>query len=154
MKKRKKKILLSVLAGVLGILVLLAVWALWLPGIPHSIDFFPQYHGILDTPIERVTLYRMGGCITFTDEDLISPWQEGLSQLRLQKNETRLIPFAASGNYKDVEIYTETGRYLLTLHEDNRLSLGPFYFTADDPENLPFDETYEIAYQRYGLTLP
>ena len=159
-RSKAKTIFLRVLLIVLAVLVVLGCVITWVPGFWHRIDFFPQYKGILDSPITEITLRHGGYWVTVTeqtDPDIIDRWEEGLNQLELQK--TRLdwsyfIPFR-SGCNDEVTLQTETGTYSISCHmilcDTKQIFFGPFFLTANDWENFPFEETYSLAAQRQGM---
>ena len=60
-KSKTKRILLLVVGLVLAVLIALGCVVLFVPGFWHPIGFFPRYSGILDSPIEEITLSRRGG---------------------------------------------------------------------------------------------
>ena len=152
-KSKAKRILLLVVGLVLAVLIALGCVVLFAPGFWHPIDFFPRYSGILDSPIEEITLSRRGDSVTFSDEDLIAQWQEGLEQLQLQKTQTNLLITVSDGDRDGVTISTETGEYYLSLLND-RIYLSCFVFTPNDSDNLPLEETFAAARQRHGLDDP
>lgn len=152
-KKNIRKILLILLAVLLAVAVALGCVVLFVPGFWHPIGFFPRYSGILDSPIEEITLSRRGDSVTFSDEDLIAQWQEGLEQLQLQKTQTNLLITVSDGDRDGVTISTETGEYYLSLLND-RIYLSCFVFTPNDSDNLPLEETFAAARQRHGLDEP
>lgn len=119
--------------------------------------------------------------VTFSDEDLLAIWSDYLDELELQEyvrysqEDQRQL---AGTPPPTVTITTETGEYTMyfclgiseinhtgvrgeeTLEyrewEDGnyRLQSGGLIYTLSDPENFPFDQTYEIAAQRHGETGP
>ena len=124
-----------------------------LPGLWHPIDFFPQYHGMLDTPITKMVLRQGGYWVTVTDEDIIDWWEEGLQQLELQKVEVEWMycfPILWSGDGNEVLVQTETGTYSISCGPE-RISLGVFSFAFNDGDNFPFQETFDLAEERHGL---
>lgn len=158
MKKAKKCISLLLLTAAAA--VVLAVVGgclfLFLPGSWKPIDRFSEFQGILDSPIRQVTLRHIGYEVTFTDPDLIQPWQEGLEQLQLRKtgvNPRAMLALTgpwSGGNTNAVTLQTETGEYTLTFWED-AVFLSLFCYTPNDWANLPFDETYFQAVERQGI---
>ena len=147
-KTKTKKIILLVVATLLVLLILLGCVILWVPGFWHPIDYFSQYEGMLDSPITEITLWHGGYDVTFSDPDLLNSWEEGLEQLQLQKNGVQLL--SAGGESDQVVIRTETGEYLLTRVGDEMM-IGSFWFTLNDPDYFPFEETFLEAVQRQGL---
>ena len=156
-KSKKKRWVLGIIAAVLVLAVIGGCLFLFLPGSWKPIDRFSEFQGILDSPIRQVTLRHIGYEVTFTDPDLIQPWQEGLEQLQLRKtgvNPRAMLALTGSwsgGNTNAVTLHTETGEYTLTFWED-AVFLSLFCYTPNDWENLPFDETYFQAVERQGIT--
>ncbi len=155
-KTKTKKIILLVVATLLALLILLGCVILWVPGFWHPIDFFPQYQGILDSPITKMVLRDGGYWVTVTDEDIIDRWEESLQQLQLQKIQTDLnyfIPFR-HGCDSEVVVQTEEETYSIHFFDSQQISMGPFYFTPNDWNYFPFEETYDLAVERHGLDDP
>ena len=156
-KSKAKTIFLRVLIIVLAVLVVLGCVIMWVPGFWHRIDFFPQYKGILDSPITEITLFHGGNEVTFSDEDLTQRWEEGLEQLRLQKTSTTIGPPGLSGgDYSAILIQTESGEYDIEILNGEigispRCGFPAFGFTPNDWNHLPFEETYSLAAQRQGI---
>lgn len=116
-KSKKKRWVLGIIAAVLVLAVIGGCLFLFLPGSWKPIDRFSEFQGILDSPIRQVTLRHIGYEVTFTDPDLIQPWQEGLEQLQLRKtgvNPRAMLALTGSwsgGNTNAVTLQTETGEY-------------------------------------------
>ena len=152
-KSKAKRILLLVAGLVLAVLIALGCVVLFVPGFWHPIDFFPQYSGILDSPITQITLWDIGFEVTFSDEDLLDQWEEGLQQLELQKTGTNIHLVPMTGSTNGITIQTETGEYYLSMW-GNKIYLSCFVFTPNDSDYLPFEETFAAARQRHGLDDP
>ena len=119
--------------------------------------------------------------VTFSDEDLLQTWSAYLTGLQLQEyhrysqeDQNQLV----GSPPPTVTVTTETGEYTLyftlgvteiihtevqgeeTLEsrqwEDGnyRLQSQGLIYTLSDPENFPFETTYETAAQRHGTTGP
>ena len=165
---------------VLGVLL----WQPWAPSRDRQkIDQLSTYEGLLDSPITEITLYSPASHpyyrVTFSDEDLLQTWTAYLGGLEVQAEKS----YSAADQEQilgtpepSATITTETGKYTLyfclgehyidrsngeeTLEyrewEDGnyRLQSGGLIYTLSDPENFPFDQTYEIAAQRHGETGP
>ena len=154
-KTKTKKIILLVVATLLVLLILLGCVILWVPGFWHPIDFFPQYQGILDSPIEEIKLWYVGQEVTFSDEDLIDQWEQGLKQLKLRKVYTLItvLPVTPGGVYHQVDLFTQQGRYTIMAWDD-QVHMGCFYFDFNNPDYFPFEETFDLAVERHGLDDP
>ena len=152
-KSKAKRILLLVAGLVLAVLIALGCLVLFVPGFWHPIDFFPQYSGILDSPITQITLWDIGFEVTFSDEVLLDQWEEGLQQLELQKTGTNIHLVPMTGSTNGITIQTETGEYNLVFWM-NEVHMSVFRFTPNDWDNLPFEETFQEAVQRHGLDDP
>lgn len=169
-----------VAAVILGVLL----WQPWAPSRDRQkIDRLSAYEGLLDSPITEITLYSPASHpyyrVTFSDEDLLQTWKTYLGGLEVQAEKS----YSAADQEQilgtpgpSATITTETGEYTLyfclgehyidrsngeeTLEyrewEDGnyRLRHDGWYYSLSDPEGLPFDETYELAAQRYGETGP
>lgn len=157
-KKKFLKIFLPILAGLLAALITAGCLYLFLPGSWQSIDEFEEYRGILDFPIEEITIhFSPAEEVTFSDEDLIAQWQEGLEQLQLKKSGVqwyKIIPIPVSGDQMQVDIRTATGEYTITTYEDYSVFLSVFYYTINDPRNYPVRFTYYEACVRQGRDMP
>ena len=155
---KRKKIVLGIVAAVLvlAVTVVGVYWFFFLPGSWKPIDRFGEFQGILDSPIQQVTLRHIGYEVTFTDEDLIQSWQQGLEQLQLRKtrvNPRLLLNFLGpwvGGNTNAATLVTETGEYTITFWEDE-IFLSLFCYAPNDWANLPFEETYYQAVERQGI---
>ena len=149
--KKTKKILLIILACILALSILAGVALLWIPGFWHSIQFFPQYKDLFDSPITQITLWDLGDEVTFTDQDLIDRWEEGLEQVKLQKTELSIPLGPVGSNQNYIFLQTAEGKEYTIRFWQDKVLMGPFGFTPNDWNNLPFEETFDIARQRHGL---
>ena len=94
--------------------------------------------------------------ITFSDQDLLRQWEEGLGQLQLKKEEVvwyKIFPVAVSGTQNHITLRTETGEYtLVTTYSvpDPKVYLSVFRYGVNDPDCLPIESTFAQAAQRQG----
>ena len=157
---KRQKILLGILTGVLVLMLAVECVIAWAPGLWHPIDFFPSYHGMLDTPITEITIRRGLEEITFSDEDLIRQWEEGLKKLELKKEEVqwhKIFPVSMSGTNNEITLRTETGEYILVTTfsvPETKVYLGVFGYAANNPDYLPIESTFDQAARRHGETGP
>ena len=156
-KTKTKKIILLVVATLLVLFLLGSCLYLFLPGSWRSIDSFSQYDGLLDSPLTEITISRGMEEITFSDEDLLQQWEEGLQQLQLKKEEVvwyKIFPIAVTGTQNHITLRTETGEYTLVITysvPDPKVYLSVFCYEVNDPDYLPIESTFDQAAQRHGL---
>ena len=158
MKKRTKSILLSavilcilVIAGIVLFLVFRssARTTSWQP-----LDSLNQYAGISEQPITKITLWETADSITyveFEDQDLIQQWSDYLSDAQVKQEQP--APSDVVGGVPTAYIQTETGEYALhfgSIEEEPTLEIDGYYFTLQSSAELPFQQTYDAAKERYG----
>ena len=150
----------------------------------QKIDRLSDYEGLLDSPITEITLYSPADHpyyrVTFSDEDLIDIWSDYFRQIKVQAMEqdhSQSLHLLGAPS-PQITMKTSRGEYTMyfclgiseinhtgvrgeeTLEyrewEDGnyRLQSGGLIYTLSDPENFPFDQTYDIAAQRHGETGP
>ena len=156
-KSKTKKIILLVIAALAAAALIGVGLYLFLPGSWRSLDSFSQYEGLLDAPLTEITISRGMEEITFSDQDLLRQWEEGLGQLQLKKEEVvwyKIFPIAVSGTQNHITLRTETGEYtLVTTYSvpDPKVYLSVFCYEVNDPDYLPIESTFDQAAQRHGL---
>lgn len=155
-KSKTKKIILLVIAALAAAALIGVGLYLFLPGSWRSLDSFSQYDGLLDAPLTEITISRGMEEITFSDQDLLRQWEEGLGQLQLKKEEVvwyKIFPVAVSGTQNHITLRTETGEYtLVTTYSlpDPKVYLSVFRYGVNDPDCLPIESTFAQAAQRQG----
>ena len=155
-KTKTKKIILLVVATLLVLFLLGSCLYLFLPGSWRSIDSFSQYQGLLDSSLTEVTIRRGLEEVTFSDEDLLQQWEEGLQQLQLKKGEVvwyKIFPIAVTGDTNEIILRTDTGEYTLVTPYSVPwvVYLSVFRYEVNDPDYLPIESTFDQAAQRQGL---
>ena len=182
-KKRILLIALPAAVVFIAVLLCLLLLQPWIPSRDRQkIDRLSDYGGLLDFPITEITLcsplHNPYYEVAFSDEDLIQIWNDYLGRLEVQLEDRDYYSYHITGGTPNQSVIVKTtqGEYVLwfssgkyeidrssgeeTLEyqqwEDGnyRLKYDGWYYTLSDPENFPFDQTYEIAAQRHGETGP
>ena len=161
---------------VLGVLL----WQPWAPSRDRQkIDQLSTYEGLLDSPITEITLYSPASHpyyrVTFSDEDLLQTWTAYLGGLEVQaeksysaadqeqilgtpepsatittETEKYSLYFCLGEHYIDRSNGEETLEYREWEDGNYRLQYDGWYYSLSAPRDLPLEETYRLAAQRYG----
>ena len=97
--------------------------------------------------------------IVFSDDDLIKIWIGCLKDMEVRRAKN-FAPYRYEengGGGSVVEIETETEKYSLVFRNmsgTTQLEIGGILYDIREPENIPFEETYDMAVERHGVRTP
>ena len=97
--------------------------------------------------------------VVFSDDDLIKIWIGCLKDMEVRRAKN-FAPYRYEengGGGSVVEIETETEKYSLVFRNmsgTTQLEIGGILYDIREPENIPFEETYDMAVERHGVRTP
>ena len=126
-----------------------------------KINVVTGFSDFSDNQIERITLRKSVTSpewAVFSDDDLISKWEFFFNELELKRvsrpaesdlslngGEMRIVIVSTNGKEYSLGIWQTSAECILELG-------GRFYIT--NSSDSPFDETYDEAIARHGMTTP
>ena len=156
----KKKIkIVTVLLIVAVVCLLITLLSIYWPKGWQKLEEIPQYQGILDAPITQVMLVERGEqSVTFTDQDLLQRWEEGLSQLEVKQlperqGDAEYLQAMESPGARTAYVYLGEKEYNFLIGGEVLLTQYGYY-SFRPSEGLPYEETFDAAVQRHGLDDP
>lgn len=126
---------------------------------PTWMNFYEheKYKGFFDDEIKEIVLRKSTITkVTFSDEDLVEKWEKYFRTLQIRKERRKSIfdpKMIGGGEY--VTVVTEKSKFTFTFmippgENDLKLETSHYYYGFISSEENPFDDTYNIAKERYG----
>lgn len=150
----------------IALIVILAVVVLFIGLSFIKVPFAKHWktNGITNSPITKIRLSgyprEFDGYVEFNDEDLIQKWTDYFNSIDIQHNIG--LDFSTVGSlisprdgvcFDSVTVYTEGSTLNLTFYDSGVMTLNnglrKFAITGGE---YPFEEIYETAKERHGLS--
>ena len=153
------------LCGGVFLIVVIILMMIMTKGQPSGwlrLNEVEAYENILDSKISEITLRKTvdsANWVVFSDDDLIKIWIGCLKDMEVRRAKN-FAPYRYEengGGGSVVEIETETEKYSLVFRNmsgTTQLEIGGILYDIREPENIPFEETYDMAVERHGGRTP